>query len=87
MNMTSAIPDQNGTCSHCGMLHVGPCLRIKAIEYYPNGTVKRVEYHAPQPVITATPSREPLGPYTIQGTQGAGQCSEWANACEQDEGA
>jgi hypothetical protein len=35
-----------------------------------NGTVKRVEYHAPHPVITGTPSREPLGQYTIQGTQG-----------------
>ena len=33
------------TCLHCGMWHTGPCPRIKSIEYFPNGTVKRVEYH------------------------------------------
>lgn len=27
------------------MIHHGPCPRIKAIEYHPNGTVKRIEYH------------------------------------------
>jgi len=37
-------------CPHCGLLHLvdsGPCPRIKAIEYYPDGTIKRVEYFAP----------------------------------------
>ena len=24
--------------------HTGPCPRVKAIEYYPNGTVRRVEF-------------------------------------------
>jgi hypothetical protein len=28
------------------MLHAGECPRIKAIDYYPDGTTKRVEYHA-----------------------------------------
>ena len=32
-------------CGHCGGIHQGPCPRIKAVEYYPNGTMKRVEYH------------------------------------------
>lgn len=60
----------SGACGHCGVYHSGPCPRVKAIEYYPNGTIKRVEYHAPQPVVSGTPSREPIGQYTIQGTQG-----------------
>jgi hypothetical protein len=32
-------------CYHCGNYHGPACPRIRAIEYYPNGTVKRVEYH------------------------------------------
>jgi hypothetical protein len=32
-------------CGHCGNMHVGTCWRVKAIEYHPNGTIKRVEYH------------------------------------------
>jgi len=44
MNQTSAI--NPGSCGYCGMIHQGPCPRIKAIEYYPDGfTIKRVEYY------------------------------------------
>jgi hypothetical protein len=32
-------------CPHCGWWHAGVCARVKAIEYHPDGTVKRVEYH------------------------------------------
>jgi hypothetical protein len=32
-------------CNHCGMWHQGICSRIKSIEYYPNGMIKRIEYH------------------------------------------
>lgn len=32
-------------CQHCGMIHDGVCSRVKSIEYYPDGTMKRVEYH------------------------------------------
>ena len=32
-------------CSHCGYFHMGPCPRIKSIEYFPNGTIKRIDYH------------------------------------------
>lgn len=35
----------NMSCGHCGGYHTGSCPRVKAIEYYANGTVKRVEYH------------------------------------------
>ena len=27
------------------VFHTGPCPRIKAIEYHPNGTIKRVEFN------------------------------------------
>jgi hypothetical protein len=32
-------------CGHCGFYHAPPCPRIKAIEYHPDGSVKRIEYH------------------------------------------
>lgn len=34
------------SCCHCGMYHIGMCPRVKSVEYYPDGTIKRVEYHA-----------------------------------------
>jgi hypothetical protein len=34
-------------CQHCGFIHDGVCPRIKSIEYYENGMLKKVEYHAP----------------------------------------
>jgi hypothetical protein len=33
-------------CEHCGFGHVGACPRIKMIEYFENGRIKRVEYHS-----------------------------------------
>jgi hypothetical protein len=44
--MMTGISD-NGTCGYCGMGHIGTCPRVKAIEYHENGTLKRVEFHAP----------------------------------------
>jgi hypothetical protein len=38
-------------CVHCGCWHAGACPRVKAVEYHPDGTVKRVEYHEPPPVV------------------------------------
>ena len=32
-------------CVACGKIHSGPCPRIKAIEYFENGVIRRVEYH------------------------------------------
>lgn len=31
-------------CRYCGTYHGPACPLIKAIEYYPDGTVKRVEF-------------------------------------------
>lgn len=57
------LPTNAGTnnCRHCGHLHSGPCPRVKAIEYYPNGTVKRVEYTTPEPLKPI--KIEPTKPY------------------------
>ena len=32
-------------CCHCDNHHAGVCPRVKSIEYYECGSVKRVEYH------------------------------------------
>jgi hypothetical protein len=32
-------------CGWCGLIHGGTCPRVKAIEYHPNGQIKRVEFH------------------------------------------
>lgn len=50
MALAAATPYQ---CGHCGTVHIGACPRIKAIEYHPNGTVARVEYHSPAPSLSA----------------------------------
>lgn len=40
------------TCSYCGMIHHGTCPKVKAIDYFPDGTVKRVEFHKPEPLLS-----------------------------------
>jgi len=37
-------PGEIKHCHHCGMWHSGQCPRIKSAEYYPDGTLKKVEY-------------------------------------------
>ena len=32
-------------CPYCGWIHEGVCQRIRAIEYHPDGTIKRMEFH------------------------------------------
>lgn len=41
--MTTTIPSLQ-TCQWCGFYHTGICPMATAIEYYPNGSVKRVEF-------------------------------------------
>ena len=31
-------------CKICGERHVGRCMQIRSIEYYPNGMIKKIEY-------------------------------------------
>lgn len=47
-------------CPHCGMLHGGICHLVKAIEYYPDGTVKRIEFKGPADYPQATIVNPPL---------------------------
>jgi hypothetical protein len=55
---TTSIP----TCNYCGSWHTGICPRVAEIEYYEDGTVKRVKLH---PVgIPAAPQPLPYVPYT-----------------------
>lgn len=37
-------------CHYCGKIHATVCLLVKAFEYYPDGTLKRVEFHGPTPI-------------------------------------
>ena len=48
------------TCPHCSgggvqVIHNGPCPRVKAIEYFPDGTPKRVEFHGERLPIPGGP--------------------------------
>ncbi len=42
-----AISVMHNECPHCpGVQHLGgPCPKVRAVEYYPNGMIKRVEFH------------------------------------------
>lgn len=71
MNTTSANPLLNHeACRYCSspttvVMHGGACPRVKAIEYYPDGRVKRVEFHGyelgPLPAALATLRRVTCG--------------------------
>lgn len=55
------------TCQYCGMTHTATCPKIRAIEYYPDGTIKRVEFHNPVPNVLST---FPLNPNVSTTTGG-----------------
>jgi hypothetical protein len=45
-------------CAYCNGYHSGTCPRIEAIEYHPNGTVKRIEFKDPyMPAQSRCPAR------------------------------
>lgn len=37
--------DGISNCPHCGMIHMYKCPLIKSIEYYPNGGIKKIQFH------------------------------------------
>ncbi len=43
--------------SHSGVVHGGPCPRVRAIEYHPSGGVKRVEFFGDQTDASAEKRR------------------------------
>lgn len=48
---TSAI--NPSPCRYCGMHHAAKCSLVKAMEYHPDGSLKRVEFYEPtrSPVV------------------------------------
>lgn len=65
MNMTT--PSHTGgemtprQCGHCGCWHGLLCPFVKAVEYYPDGTVKRIEYMT---TPASPPVPQPIPPLT-----------------------
>lgn len=61
--MTHTTSGLSPHCMHCGQIHtnVGQCPRVKAVDYYENGMVKRVEYHPPGDGIALTNIPHPPG--------------------------
>ena len=44
MKLTSTSNATEMACPYCGLHHDKQCPSVKAIEYHPDGTVKRVEF-------------------------------------------
>lgn len=64
-------------CPHCGsMPHSGVCPSVKAIEYYPDGTVKRVEYKGAGDYVPVTtdPVQFPFITRTFSVSYAGGPC-------------
>jgi hypothetical protein len=40
-------------CEFCGTIHGPRCPSVKAIEYYPDGKIKRIEYITPADFSTS----------------------------------
>lgn len=59
INTMSSMPLQ---CGYCGMIHGPRCPSVQAIEYYPDGTVKRVEFVRSEPIIGLDPETLRKGP-------------------------
>lgn len=56
-------PNAFERCTYCGMIHMsGLCPHVKAFEYHPDGRLKRVEFHTPQPIqiVSAGGTSDPL---------------------------
>lgn len=62
----SETADATPKCTYCGFEHIAPgmCPHVRAIEYHPDGTIKRVEFGpAPQYVPVYWPPQQPSYPY------------------------
>lgn len=58
-------------CQWCGQIHMTVCFMVKALEYFPDGTIKRVEFKTaqdyPQVGATLQPHPQPYWTPTIGG--------------------
>jgi hypothetical protein len=49
-------------CEWCKVIHLAKCPQVKAYEYWPDGKLKRIEFHENKPAVG--PGRATLGPLT-----------------------
>jgi hypothetical protein len=49
-------PSSGEKCSHCGSVHVGKCPFIRAVEFYKDGKIRRIEYWSLHEMLAFTPS-------------------------------
>ena len=62
------LTDAAGKCAFCGQLHSYRCPTVRAIEYHPDGSIKRVEFMTPgdcYPTATWSAGVTPIGPATF----------------------
>ena len=50
MSETTGLADTQ--CYYCGLYHDDVCGRVESIEYHPNGTVRKITFHADAPVVS-----------------------------------
>lgn len=55
--MADTAADQK--CQYCGGLHTTKCPLVAAIEFYPDGSTKRVEFIKAEPIVGAFPVYPP----------------------------
>ena len=55
----------NSSCPHCGpgIIHSGVCPKVKEIEYFPDGRVKRIVFRTPADEFPAVQPSFPNWPY------------------------
>jgi hypothetical protein len=58
------------------MIHQTTCPRVKAIEYHPDGSVRRLEFHVPVTVM----AQPQLGNLRIIDRQAKSQAKGWEGA-------
>lgn len=65
-NPGSVQPGINDKCPYCGMIGHTPmvCPRVRAFEFNPDGSVKRVEFITPAPVVSGPIRMTPGHPFT-----------------------
>lgn len=57
----------NEPCPHCGMTHATTCPKIKAIEYFEDGSVKRVEFMTTADYLAPIATAQPTWPTPVWG--------------------
>lgn len=70
--MTNRPADLAGRCPYCGNLHQTKCFMVKAFEYHPDGSLRRVEFFEP------LPAKVESGPSIVVGSPWGSSVTTWA---------